>query len=328
MAPKPFAWELSTITVRPRARLLEDGYGLDISSEEEWEGPENAGEAGEPGDALGCSDSDSSQDGFENPLHTTSKVTGKEKTTVWLLEDNAHAGNRLDRASGKLKPTKELKAEGRGSSSVCTSTDNITITRWFDNFLVHIASSYVGRETKWRRSLVQQEVQKILDVPRPLPVKTYNQHMGGVDIMDSMVARYRNDVRNKRGYMRIFCHLVNIAVVNAWFIWKVERHPVIDLLEFRSRVDKALIYGGEAAHGAKKRGRTLSSSPLQPVKRRAKHDVPLQNRLDGGAHYPRKMTLKNAQRCHSKNCQSKMRYSCGRCDVHLCPECFEEFQAS
>ncbi|KAG0425513.1 hypothetical protein HPB47_027324 [Ixodes persulcatus] len=237
--------------------------------------------------------------------------------------------NRLDGASGKLKPMKELKAEGRGSSSVCTSTDNITITRWFDNSLVHIASSYVGREPNGDARRYNKKYKEVLDVLRPHSVKTYNEHMGGVDLMDSMVARYRNDVRNKRGYyMRIFYHLVNVAIVNAWFIWKLEGHPAMDLLEFRSRVAKALIYGGEAAHSAKKRGRPPGSSPLQPVKKRAKHDVPLEKRLDGGAHYPRKMTLKNAQRCRSKNCRSKTRYTCGRCDVPLCPECFEEFHAS
>ncbi|KAG0414616.1 hypothetical protein HPB47_008223 [Ixodes persulcatus] len=183
----------SSLTREEIDALLELGDdsedGLDISSEAEREGPEDAGEDGEPGDKLGSSDSDSSQD---VPL-----IRKLNENDMWF--SGTCRANHLDRASGKLKPMNELKAGGRGSSSVCTSTDNITITRWFDNSLVHIALSYVGRETKGRRSSIQQEEQKILDVPRPHPVKTYNQHMGGVDIMDFMIARYRYDVCNKRG---------------------------------------------------------------------------------------------------------------------------------
>ncbi|KAG0422004.1 hypothetical protein HPB47_002148 [Ixodes persulcatus] len=86
-------------SVTPTTKLEDDSEdGLDVSSEEEWEGPEDAGEAGEPGDALGSSDSDSSQHDSENPLPTTSKVTAKKKTTVWLLEkDNAHAEDKVQK---------------------------------------------------------------------------------------------------------------------------------------------------------------------------------------------------------------------------------------
>lgn len=60
----------------------------------------------------------------------------------------------------------------------------------------------------------------IIKVLRPFSIEVYNKHMGGVDLMDSMVARYRNDVQNKRGYLRMFYHLLNATVVNAWILWK------------------------------------------------------------------------------------------------------------
>ncbi|KAM3618597.1 uncharacterized protein V6R79_022165 [Siganus canaliculatus] len=41
----------------------------------------------------------------------------------------------------KLKTEKQLKKEGRGSVSVVTSAQNITITRWMDSSIIHMASS-------------------------------------------------------------------------------------------------------------------------------------------------------------------------------------------
>ncbi|KAH9379192.1 hypothetical protein HPB48_000223 [Haemaphysalis longicornis] len=49
--------------------------------------------------------------------------------------------NHVHGADKKLKPLKELKAGGRGSTSICTSADNITVTKWLDNSLVHVVSA-------------------------------------------------------------------------------------------------------------------------------------------------------------------------------------------
>ncbi|KAL1437290.1 hypothetical protein MTO96_001357 [Rhipicephalus appendiculatus] len=38
--------------------------------------------------------------------------------------------------------------------------------------------------------------------------------------MDSSIARRRYDILNKRGDLRIFFHLINAAVVNAWIVWR------------------------------------------------------------------------------------------------------------
>lgn len=69
-------------------------------------------------------------------------------------------------------------------------------------------------------------------------MEVYKKHMGGVDLMDAMLARYRNDVRNKRGCSRIFYYLLNVTVVNAWILWrldKVRKEHIVNL-KFRSGV--------------------------------------------------------------------------------------------
>lgn len=49
--------------------------------------------------------------------------------------------NRLQGAHAKEESLKQMKNEGRASTSLCCSSDNVTVTRWFENALVHIVSS-------------------------------------------------------------------------------------------------------------------------------------------------------------------------------------------
>ncbi|KAH7957745.1 hypothetical protein HPB52_022542 [Rhipicephalus sanguineus] len=95
--------------------------------------------------------------------------------------------------------------------------------------------------------------------------------------------RYRKDVRNKRGYLRIFFHLLNAAVVNVWILWRWDKgvDHYMDQLEFRSRVAKALIFRGEAAQSSKRRGRPSNDSSPAPMKKKAVHHVPLEKRESG-----------------------------------------------
>ncbi|KAG0410390.1 hypothetical protein HPB47_012500 [Ixodes persulcatus] len=104
--------------------------------------------------------------------------------------------------------------------------------------------------------------------------------------MDSMVALYRNDGRNKRGYHRIFYPLQNVTVVNAWFVWRWDRDPdeLMDHLEFRSRCSKA----ADIQRG--------SGTKLGPP---ALHAACTEKRLDGGPDFPKKSDQKYAQRCRS-----------------------------
>jgi hypothetical protein len=43
--------------------------------------------------------------------------------------------------------------------------------------------------------------------------------MGGVDLVDSVMALYRTTVRSKKYYHKIFFHLLVLMYVNAWFLY-------------------------------------------------------------------------------------------------------------
>uniref|UniRef100_A0A3B4XHS3 PiggyBac transposable element-derived protein domain-containing protein n=1 Tax=Seriola lalandi dorsalis TaxID=1841481 RepID=A0A3B4XHS3_SERLL len=200
--------------------------------------------------------------------------------------------NRLHGAQEKLKTEKQLKKEGRGSVSVVTSAQNITVTRWMDSSVIHMASSCTGvsptdEAERWNKK------KKMLKVQRPFAVKLYNQHMGGVDQMDQMVATYPHRRRNKRWYITVFFHLVDVAVVNAWFLYRMSGNEAKDLLHFKASTARALINAGS---------------------RRAVVKVPPEVRYAPGNHWP-KLNVTNAMPRRTK-------YTCLQCDVFVCPDCF------
>ncbi|KAH9375379.1 hypothetical protein HPB48_007836 [Haemaphysalis longicornis] len=66
----------------------------------------------------------------------------------------------------------------------------------------------------------------------------------------------------------------------------------MDQLEFGSRVAKALIFRGEAEQSPKRRGRPSNDSLPAPIKKRVFNHVPLEKKLDGGHHFPKKSKQK------------------------------------
>ena len=65
--------------------------------------------------------------------------------------------------------------------------------------------------------------------------------MGGVDLLDSLIGRYKIKIRTKKWYMRVWYHLIDISIVNAWLLYRrVEnengRVPKLSLFDFRTEV--------------------------------------------------------------------------------------------
>ncbi|XP_065664803.1 piggyBac transposable element-derived protein 3-like [Hydra vulgaris] len=88
----------------------------------------------------------------------------------------------------------ELKKEGRGSTAIrVTSVDNVELraVKWFDNRGVALLTSYeavnpITIVNRWDR-----KYKKLVQVKRPSVVTTYNNYMGGVDLLDGMLRLYR-----------------------------------------------------------------------------------------------------------------------------------------
>lgn len=57
--------------------------------------------------------------------------------------------------------------------------------------MVTLASTYVGAEPAGTVNRYDKKDKKEITIPCPKIIKDYNAHMGGVDLMDSFLGRYR-----------------------------------------------------------------------------------------------------------------------------------------
>lgn len=228
--------------------------------------------------------------------------------------------NRLQGAQAKLKSATELKEEGRGAISVVTNGEDVTVTRWLDNSLIHKASSCLGKHPTDVAQRWSKKDKKIITIDRPFAVKVYNDYMGGVGLMDQMVAMYPHRRKNKRWYIRMFFHFLDVTVVNAWHLLRFSGLEQDGLLPFKASLACSLINSGTV----RKRGRPTSPPPL-PVKRKPVSKVTREVRLGPGNHWPQLNDIKNAQRCQDPACTRKTKYSCMCCNVAVCPGCMANF---
>jgi len=217
-----------------------------------------------------------------------------------------------------------MKKQGRGSfSEYITTVDGVDVAcvRWFDNKLVTLLSTFVGADpvTESQRWFRKEKIRKSVVCPQIVTV--YNKHMGGVDTLDSMMGLYRIHVRSKKYYLRIFFHFVDIAVVNAWILYRRvlkqtgSQVTVLPLLDFKSEVAQGLCRVNKS--GRKRSGRPVGI--VGQVKRQRVRVQPVPQidlRTDDIGHWP-EMTSRRLH-CRVITCKGQSRVKCSKCQVHLC----------
>jgi len=95
------------------------------------------------------------------------------------------------------QPVHEPLAEPPSTAAVFQVGDvKMSVVRWYDNRAVTFLSTFVGAEAlmtakRWCKDEMKQ-------VSCPKVVDTYNKHMGGVDLLDSLTGLYRGRIRSKK----------------------------------------------------------------------------------------------------------------------------------
>lgn len=165
-------------------------------------------------------------------------------------------------------------------------------------------------------------------VPCPNVVIEYNKHMGGVDLMDSLLGRYKIVMRSRKWYMRIFYHLLDLSIINAWLLYlRVNKDnkekSKMKLLEFRLDLAETLCRIG--TFEKPKRGRpsmTPSPSPCPSKKKKANSVAaapPTKDvRYDQLGHWPTHTEKPCKQRCKMEECKGYSVFECTKCKVALC----------
>lgn len=236
--------------------------------------------------------------------------------------------NRLKGCEKMMLSDKAMKKKGRGT--YCQMADNenkIALVKWFDNKVVTLVSSYQDAHPIVKIKRYCKEQKQKVDVTCPQLVKHYNQHMGGVDLCDMMIALYRTKYKSRRWYTGIFAQMLDICVNNAWLLHRRDGirqgQKYVALKEFRSQLATEL----HKTERTQRTPGTANNAPTaavieNPVKPRPPDSV----RYDNIDHFTEFSTTQG--RC--KLCKNnKTNVFCRKCNQKLCHvrkrNCFFQF---
>ena len=217
---------------------------------------------------------------------------------------------RQDRLNQVPLPPKKIydkKVVVRGTAKSVYSED-IVATAWKDTKGVYTASNvHSGDLTKTCQRYIK-EMREDVNIKQPEMVHSYNQHMGGVDLLDSSVKVYFPEIRNKKWWWPFYAWHLSVCSVNAWRLrQKVKgiKEPYLDFL-------RELCLGMVGVHG---QDRILP--PLKTVKQ-----------FDTRNHWPVHLQGKkrrNCKHCTNEGRPTKSVWFCEKCDVGLHLQCFKAF---
>ena len=61
-----------------------------------------------------------------------------------------------------------------------------------------------------------------IELPQPDSIQVYNQHMGGVDLLDQMVGRYPPNLHTRKWWLRVFHQGIQILMNQGWRFWQLK----------------------------------------------------------------------------------------------------------
>ena len=228
---------------------------------------------------------------------------------------------RQDRTRGCPLPTESaMRKEGRGT--MCEFVEKkagLVICTWYDNRRVITISNFLGKDPTSQANRFDRKNRKMIQVPRPASVDIYNRFMGGVDIADMLLSLYRSKMRSRKWYHRIVVHLVSLALVNSFTVYR-QIGGTGSLLDFQLDVCRCLLKADQLIDSHED-----VANPVSRSRSLSANQVPVPVRHDRVNHWPIKCEKVN--RCKQSGCTKRTRFICSKCQVYLCvlSNCFINF---
>jgi hypothetical protein len=136
------------------------------------------------------------------------------------------------------KATMKKKVRGKYVNTL-DKTNGILHLRWADNNIVSLASTNFGVRPMGEVKRYSQALKKNIQVPRPLAIGKYNSSMGGTDLMDENILRYRIGIRCKKWWWNLFTWMIDAVIQNAWILHKKSGNKLTQL-QFKTRYRRYL----------------------------------------------------------------------------------------
>lgn len=207
-----------------------------------------------------------------------------------------------------LPTNKNMQKTERGSFEYRTTrAEEILVCKWNDNNVVTVCSNSTKVMPTNKVKRFSQKQKKHVLVDQPTLIKLYNENMGGVDRSDQNIGLYRISIRGKKWYFSLISHCLDMAVQNAWQLYR-SNDGEYDQLKFRRSVATSLL---ESYGKSEKRKPGRSSQ--------AKHET---SRYDEVGH----IIKYRPEQLRCGLCHKHANFYCKKCAVTLHPKhCFEMY---
>lgn len=225
--------------------------------------------------------------------------------------------NRVPKKCSLTEKKLMLKKPRGTHESIIDREDGIMLVRWVDNGVVATATTCYGLNPLSTVKRYSQAEKSMLNVPRPDVVGKYNASMGGTDLMDENVSRYRISIRGKKWWNCLFTWIVDVCIQNAWQLNRKSGGKMTQLMFRREIATTYLRSFGTPPKGPGRPRTSLSSVTMNRISDNLRYD-----KID---HLVSHTSGKKRRRCAGEGCSSSVRTMCIKCDVGLCLDCFVPF---
>jgi len=138
--------------------------------------------------------------------------------------------------ASELENSKSLQKKERGAYDCRFDKKNeVLVVKWNDNSVVTLATNFQAVEPVLTAKRFSRAERKVVSVTQPNVVAAYNANMGGVDLLDSFVAKYRIAVKGKKWWWPLFTNYVDVALCNAWRLHRLVHGNEVRLCTFSVR---------------------------------------------------------------------------------------------
>lgn len=240
-------------------------------------------------------------------------------------------------AAVHLTPEKTIKKFPRGFSEQTVRSDGkINVVQWYDQKPILIASTGLGVHPSDNCKRWSKKESKYLQVPRPNIIKSYNDSMGGIDLIDRMISYYRMSAKTKKWTVKTILHLIDLAIANSWILYREDRKKlgdrqkdVLSFLDFKLQV--ANVYFVDGSNNNEPSTLSLRLTTRNNPQGYAPSPTP-NSAKQGFKHLPKLRSIKNSMRCKYSGCSKKNKFFCETCELYLCitaeHNCFYDYHVS
>lgn len=250
-------------------------------------------------------------------------------TSYYLLKDLAEAGiyacGTVNASRKHLPNLKSDKMMKRGDTDYSVSNDKLCCLKWRDKRTVHLLSNFHDPADEVQVNRKEKDG-AITKVNCPAALQEYNKNMNFVDKFDQLKGQYEVDRKSRKWWHRIFFHLLDCSVVNAFIIFREHAgSEKMTLKDFRRSLVRQMTAEALLDPTDKRKSSVGAGAELKKFK----PFVDFAMRTTASNHQPTRCSPRRCANCSTKAHPSRTIWMCQTCNVPLClrkeKNCFSEF---